>query len=63
MAREEEDRPAPKPRHQIGEPLDAISVDELRQRILLLEGEIGRLGAEIDRKQASRSAADAVFKR
>lgn len=58
-----DDAPAPRPRHALGEPLDAISVDELRQRIAVLREEIARLDAEIARKQASRSAADAVFKR
>ncbi len=64
MARDEHtDRPAPTPRHDIGEPLGALSVDELRTRIALLEAEVLRLEAEIGAKQASRSAADAVFKR
>ncbi|RYC30133.1 DUF1192 domain-containing protein [Lichenibacterium minor] len=64
MARDDDpDRPAPRPRHAVGEPLDALSVDELRLRIALLEAEIARLDAEIGSKQASRSAADAVFKR
>ncbi len=58
-----DERPAPGPRHVIGAPLDVISVDELRERVALLEAEIGRIEAEILRKQASRSAADAVFKR
>ncbi|RYB02303.1 DUF1192 domain-containing protein [Lichenibacterium ramalinae] len=64
MARDAaEDRPAPKPRHAIGEPLDAVSVDELRERIAALHEEVARLEAEVARKQASRSAADAVFRR
>jgi uncharacterized small protein (DUF1192 family) len=46
----------------IGENLDAVSVAELEQRIQALESEIGRLKAEIAKKQASRSAADAFFK-
>jgi uncharacterized small protein (DUF1192 family) len=64
MARDDgDDRPVPRPRHALGEPLDAISVDELRERIAALQGEVARIEAEIARKQASRSAADAVFKR
>ena len=64
MARDEgENRPAPKPSHAIGEPLDAVSVGELGERVALLRAEIARIEAEIARKQASRSAADAVFKR
>ena len=46
----------------IGENLDAISVAELEQRIQALDSEIMRLRAEIARKQASRSAADAFFR-
>jgi uncharacterized small protein (DUF1192 family) len=46
----------------IGENLDAISVAELEHRIQALESEIVRLKAEIAKKQASRSAADAFFK-
>lgn len=46
----------------IGENLDAISVAELEQRIQVLESEIIRLRAEITKKQASRSAADAFFR-
>jgi len=46
----------------IGENLDAISVAELEQRIQDLDSEIIRLKAEITKKQASRSAADAFFR-
>lgn len=46
----------------IGENLDAISVAELEQRIQALESETERLRAEITKKQASRSAADAFFR-
>lgn len=64
MARDEDpDRPVPTPKHSVGEPLDALSVDELQLRIELLRTEILRLEAEIVAKRASRSAADAFFKR
>ncbi len=64
MARDEDiDRPATKPKHQLGEILDTLSVDELRLRIALLHDEIARLEAAIAAKEKSRSAADAVFKR
>jgi uncharacterized small protein (DUF1192 family) len=46
----------------IGENLDSISVTELEQRIQALDSEIKRLRAEIAKKQASRSAADAFFR-
>ena len=48
--------------HEIGMVLDAMSVDELTDRIALHEGEIARLRAAIDSKRQSKSAADAFFK-
>lgn len=48
--------------HEVGMSLDAISVDEMHARIGLLEQEIERLRAEIETKQSSRAAANAVFK-
>lgn len=46
----------------IGEPLTSLSVDELRARIAILEAEIGRVKAEMDRKSAMQAAARAAFK-
>ena len=48
--------------HEVGMILDAMSVDELADRIALLEGEIVRLRAAIESKRQSKSAADAFFK-
>jgi len=48
--------------HEIGMVLDALSVEELTDRIALLEVEIARLRAAIDSKRQSKSAADAFFK-
>jgi len=45
----------------VGEDLSAISVDELQERIELLEEEITRIRKAIDDKQGARSAADAIF--
>jgi uncharacterized small protein (DUF1192 family) len=45
------------------EDLDLFAVEELNERIEQLEGEIGRVRAQIERKQAGRTAADALFKR
>ncbi len=45
----------------VGEDLDAISVDELKARINVLEAEITRLKQAIDAKQDQRQAADALF--
>jgi uncharacterized small protein (DUF1192 family) len=43
------------------EALDAYSVDELNERIQLLETEIMRIVAHRDRKKAHLVAADALF--
>jgi uncharacterized small protein (DUF1192 family) len=66
MSRDEEEffaakKPAPA-RHVLGEPLDALSVEELSARIEILRDEIQRLSAALDAKTASRAAADAFFK-
>ena len=45
------------------EDLDLFGIEELNERIALLEAEIGRVRAQIDKKQAGRSAADALFSR
>lgn len=64
MTREDDlDRPKPKVAHQVGEPLDLMSIEELKLRIALLQDETARLEAAIQSKQASRGAADAFFKR
>ncbi len=62
--REEEGaEPRPRPHHTVGEALDTLSVDDLRERIAALRAEIVRLETAMDAKQASRHAADAFFKR
>lgn len=48
--------------HDLGQALDALSVDELADRISLLQAEIRRLEEALARKQASRQAADSFFK-
>lgn len=58
---QDEENKKPTTGHQLGCDLSAISADELRQRIALLETEIARIKAEIDSKQASRKAADSLF--
>jgi uncharacterized small protein (DUF1192 family) len=59
----EDDRPKKKVAHEIGQDLALLSVGELAERISLLKNEIGRLEAEMTRKRASQSAADAFFKK
>jgi uncharacterized small protein (DUF1192 family) len=63
MKPDDDDRPKKKIAHEIGADLSLISVEELKERIILLNEEIARLEADIGRKQASKSAADAFFKR
>lgn len=48
--------------HDIGMVLDAMSVEELTERIGLLEAEIARLKVAIEAKKKSRDAAASVFK-
>ena len=58
-----DDEEVKKPKgHEVGMILDAMSVEELTDRIAILEGEIARLRAAIDSKRKSKSAADAFFK-
>ena len=54
--------PVRKPSHEIGQPLEALSVDELDERIALLRAEIARLEQIRAAKQASRAAADSFFR-
>lgn len=58
---EDEERKRPTS-HDVGMSLDTLSVEELEERITLLEGEIARLRAAIAAKSDSRKAAEAAFK-
>lgn len=64
MALTDDDPLAPvrKPGHEIGQPLDALSVHELSERVELLRAEIARLEQARAAKQAAQAAADAFFK-
>jgi uncharacterized small protein (DUF1192 family) len=57
---------APKPKapvaHAIGQTIDDLSAPELAERIALLRSEIDRLEKAIEARQATRAAADSVFK-
>ena len=59
---DDEDRKKPARELVIGEDLATISVDELEERITLLEAEISRIKAEIVSKQATRASAENFFK-
>ncbi|MCJ2015748.1 DUF1192 domain-containing protein [Methylobacterium sp. J-076] len=59
----EDDAPRKTTVHQIGQPLDALSLSDLDERIALLRAEIARIEAARAAKEAAQSSADAVFKR
>jgi uncharacterized small protein (DUF1192 family) len=49
--------------HEIGQDLALLSVGELSERIALLRAEIERLETEFKAKSATKSAAEALFRR
>jgi uncharacterized small protein (DUF1192 family) len=62
MASEDDDKPRKKVSHEIGQDLSLLSVDELGERIALLEAEIERLTQAMAKKRASKDAANSFFK-
>ena len=58
----EDDRPLRKVAHDVGQDLSTLSIEELSERIALLESEIERLKLARGSKGASKQAADAFFK-
>jgi uncharacterized small protein (DUF1192 family) len=62
MAIEDDDRPRKKVTHEIGQDLSLLSVEELAERIALMQSEIERLQAAAAKKRASRDAANNFFK-
>ena len=58
-----DDLPKKKIVHELGQNLALLSVGELAERINVLKNEIARLEAEMVKKRASQSAADAFFKK
>jgi len=59
-----DDEPLKKPKpHEIGQDLSLLSADELTERIAMLKGEIARLQADLEAKGATKSAAEALFRR
>jgi uncharacterized small protein (DUF1192 family) len=59
---EDDDRPRKKVTHEIGQDLSLLSVEELNERISLLNAEAERLRAAAAKKRASKDAADSFFK-
>ena len=62
MAIDDDDKPKRKISHEIGQDLALLSVEELAERIALLNAEIGRLQSSMQLKRATRDAADRFFK-
>jgi uncharacterized small protein (DUF1192 family) len=62
MPIEDEDRPRKKISHEIGQDLSLLSVEELTERIALLQAEIERLEGASAKKRASKDAASSFFK-
>ena len=59
-----DDEPKKKARpHEIGQDLSTLSLTEIDERIAALKAEIERLTETRSRKDASRSAADAFFRK
>lgn len=48
--------------HEVGMPIDTMSVEELNDRIALLRHEIARLEEAIAARQKTKAAADSLFK-
>ena len=62
MPIEDDDKPRKIISHDIGQDLALLSVEELAERIALMNSEIERLRAAMTRKRASRDAANSFFK-
>jgi uncharacterized small protein (DUF1192 family) len=62
MASEDDDKPRKKVSHEIGQDLSLLSVEELAERIALMNSEIERLQAAMTKKRASKDAANSFFK-
>lgn len=58
----EDDAPRKKRTHEVGMPIDTMSVEELEERIGLLEGEIGRLREAIAARRKTKDEAESLFK-
>ena len=62
MAIEDDDKPRRKITHEIGQDLSLLSVEELSERIALLNWEVERLQQAVTKKRASKDAANRFFK-
>jgi len=63
MALFDEEPRKPASAHVVGQDISLISVEELGQRIAILKAEVERLEAERTKRGATKSAAEALFRR
>ena len=63
MAVFEEEPRKPASAHVVGQDISLLSVADLTERITLLTEEIARLEAERTKRGATKSAAEALFRR
>ena len=61
--RDEDAAPPVRAAHEVGQPLDTLSLHEIDARIALLRAEIARLEAAAARKRQALDAAGSVFGR
>jgi uncharacterized small protein (DUF1192 family) len=59
---DDEPRKKPKP-HEIGQDLSLLSAGDLTERIAILRAEIERLETELRAKNATKTAAESLFRR
>jgi len=58
-----DDEPVKKPRaHEVGMPIETMSVEELGERIEILKAEIVRLEDAVAARKQTKAAADSLFK-
>lgn len=63
VLRDDDNEPRRKVVHDLGQPLDLLSIGELEERIAALRAEITRLEGAITARRATRAAAADIFKR
>lgn len=59
---DDEDAPRKVKGHEVGMPIETMSVEELEERIGLLEGEIVRLRDAVSARRRTKDEANSVFK-
>ena len=58
----DEDLPKKTRTHEVGMPIETMSVEELEERIGMLEAEIDRLRLAVDARKKTKDEANSVFK-